>query len=91
MSKKYVLTKLSIKDGHDSNVNSGRTVTGRLKVIRQVTPEEIKEDDEVFVQNNWDYVKTSPIQAIETEFSTKLITRTSTYSLEEEVDSDDTE
>lgn len=83
---KYKLTKLSIKEGETSAVNVGRSSTGNtIRVIRFVSPAEIKIDDEVYVGTDaTNFIKTSPVQRIEEvdDNTYTMWTKTSVYHLE---------
>lgn len=83
---KYKLIKLSINEGNTSAVNVGQSSTGdAIRVIRFVSPAEIKLDDEVYVgTNEANFIKTSPVQRIEeVDDNTRTIwTKTSVYHLE---------
>lgn len=81
----YKLTKLSIREGHNSRVGAGESCkSDTIRVIRRVTPDDIKEDDEIYVArgiNN--FIKTSPVQRIEKNDTNWTIwTKTSVYNLD---------
>ena len=83
----YKLTKLFINEGANSEVKVGKSAKGNiLKVIRIISPEELKEGDEIYVGSDWtNFIKTSPLKRIApVDGKTKtLFTQTSTYHLEE--------
>ncbi len=85
-NKEYSLVKTFIEEGRTSNVATGRGTTGSvLRVIRDVTPEDIIEGDQVYVSGvNW--IKTSPVKRIEKNNNGgyTMWTQTSVYSLNEE-------
>lgn len=82
----YTLWKESIKEGKASSVGAGAKATSnKIKVIREVNVNEIKEGDEVYIGTNFiNFIKTSPVLSIDmmADGNYKIETQTSIYRLE---------